>query len=212
VIGGVGAGFDGEYSISVVSSNSFTYADSNATGTVTNSGSATADSGALAGPQRSMVDSIVYTFNQAVNLTSSSFTIAVATNDSNAGVVPTLDVWSPDGGITWIVTFSGSGVVGNSIATGAYNITLNLSQVTAASSGLAGTGSRTDSFFRAYGDINGDGYVNTGDSFQFKKALTTYNPAFDYNDDGFVNTGDSFQFKKALTGPNFGDFTQTLLY
>jgi hypothetical protein len=32
------------------------------------------------------------------------------------GIVPTVAYASPDGGFTWVVTFSGSGVVGNSIA------------------------------------------------------------------------------------------------
>ena len=53
----------------------------------------------------------------------------------------------------------------------------------------------TDTFYRLFGDINGDGVVNAADNFQLKTALTTYNSAFDYNGDGVVNAADNFQFK-----------------
>ena len=82
-----------------------------------------------------MVDSIVYTFNQAVSLGANAFTLAVHSGDNAGGTVPTLSYASPDGGKTWVVTFSGSGVVGNSIANGAYDITLNSGAVTAVSGG-----------------------------------------------------------------------------
>ena len=56
----------------------------------------------------------------------------------------------------------------------------------------------TDTFYRLFGDINGDGVVNAADNFQFKTALAIYNAAFDFNDDGVVNAADNFQFKQSM--------------
>jgi hypothetical protein len=153
----------------------------------------------LIGVQRSMVDSIVYSFSEAVNLSGAVATIAVHSGQS--GTAPTL-IWtaispSSDGSSTqWAVSFSGSGVVGNSIANGVYDITLNSADVTSDANPAVTVQSRpTDTFYRLFGDINGDGVVNAADNFQFKTALATYNAAFDYNDDGVVNAADNFQFK-----------------
>ena len=73
----------------------------------------------------------------------------------------------------------------------------------------AGIGSATQSFYRLFGDINGDEVVNPGDNNRFKQALTTYNPAFDSNQDGIVNPGDNNRFKADLS-VNFLGFTPTI--
>jgi hypothetical protein len=151
------------------------------------------------GVQRSMVESIVYSFSEAVNISGAAATIAV--HSGQPGTAPTLN-WTAihpnsDGSATqWAVTFSGTGVVGNSIANGVYDITLNSAAVTSDANPAVNVQSRpTDTFYRLFGDINGDRVVNAADNFQFKTALTTYNAAFDYNDDGVVNAADNFQFK-----------------
>ncbi len=120
------------------------------------------------------------------------------------GELPTVSYSSPDGGLTWIVTYTGTGVAGGSIASGVYNLTLNPSAVTFLNSGatLALNNRGTDTFFREYGDITGDGVVNNSDNLQFKKTYldstgsTTYLAALDYNGDGTVNNTDNLQFKK----------------
>ena len=87
-------------------------------------------------------------------------------------------------------------MVGNSIANGVYDISLNTADVTSDANPTINIQPRpTDTFYRLFGDINGDGVVNAADNFQFKTALSTYNAAFDYNDDGVVNAADNFQFK-----------------
>ena len=173
------------------------------------------------GTQRSMVNDIVYTFNEAVNIVSPSmeanvFTIAIAAGWT--GTLPTLS-WAPvagSGNTEWAVSFSGASVTGGSIANGAYTITVNdPSAITAVSNSEAlslassGIGSATQSFYRLYGDINGDEFVNASDNLKFKQALTTYNAAFDFNDDGFVNASDNLKFKANLT-VNFSGFTPTI--
>ena len=87
-------------------------------------------------------------------------------------------------------------MVGNSIDNGVYDITLNSSAVASDANPAVNVQVRpTDTFYRLFGDINGDGVVNAADNFQFKAAMSTYNAAFDYNGDGVVNAADNFQFK-----------------
>jgi hypothetical protein len=175
----------------------------------------------LAGPQRSMVDQIVYVFNHAVTLAANAFTIALhagvtvnGVTSQTVGTLPTLSYSSPDGGVTWVVTFSGAGVVNNSIADGVYDLTLNHTAVTD-SQGQALAADRTDTFFRLYGDVNGDGTVNNTDAFKFKSTFLKgtgdagYLAYLDYNGDGTVNNTDAFQLKKRFLTAYAG-FTPTL--
>ncbi len=193
------------------STNTFTYVDNNAgaassagpSGTATIVGAAgTLGNGAVGSSQRSMVDSIVYTFNQAVTLGSNAFTLALQSFTNNGGgagnpspgTLPgagNLYYASPDGGITWVVTFSGANTVFNSIADGAYKITLNAAAVTAAVSGgtLTLGSSRSDVFYRLYGDNEGTsgtgtnlGNLDYGDfvnTYLQKDNTTSFNAAFD---------------------------------
>jgi hypothetical protein len=176
---------------------------------------------ALAGAQRSMVDQIVYTFNHAVSLAAGAVTIALHQNVTVNGVsgqavgtLPTLGYSSPDGGVTWVVTFSGNGVVNNSIADGVYDITLNHAAVSDAQ-GQALAADRTDTFFRLYGDTNGDGTVNNTDTFKFKSTFLKnvgdagYLAYLDYNGDGTANNTDAFQLKKRFL-TTYAGFTPTL--
>jgi hypothetical protein len=157
---------------------------------------------ALIGTQRSLVDSIVYTFSEAVALAPGAFSLAIDVEQT--GTVPTLNYTSSDGGLTWIVTFSGAGAVGNSIANGVYDITLDPSAVTSQAHPTAAIipgddGTFTETFYRLYGDCNGDQVVNASDNLQFKNAITTYDAIFDYNNDGVVNASDNLQFKRSIS-------------
>ncbi len=67
----------------------------------------------------------------------------------------------------------------------------------------------TQSFYRLFGDINGDEFVNAADNYQLKIALMTYNPAFDYYQYGVVNACDNWQFKADQT-VNFSGFTPSI--
>ena len=181
------------------------------------------------GTQRSMVEDIVYTFSEAVNIASPAvdpnvFTVAVAPGWT--GTVPTTVEWAPvagSGDTQWEVDFgvnpnaSGSqtGALA-SITNGAYTITVtDPSSITAqrdsqslnlAAGGINGA---TQSFYRLFGDISADGFVNAADNYQLKIALMTYNPAFDYYQYGVVNACDNWQFK-ADQSVNFSGFTATI--
>jgi hypothetical protein len=221
---GAASGYNGAYVIASVSGNTFTYTDAGAAGSSTGGGTATtnAATGILTNgatdftSQRSMVDSIVYTFNQAVNLGVNAIAINVL---GQGGQVPTVAYASPDGGFTWVVTFSGSSVIGNSIANGEYQIVLNASAVTAVSGpgapGLAGND--TESLYRLYGDTEGNGYqkVASADTNTFLGAFNTKSTqaAFlaylDFEDDGKINSADTNAF---LGGFNiaYKNFTATI--
>jgi Beta-propeller repeat len=173
------------------------------------------------GVQRSMVDDIVYTFSEPVSIlgpANDPNVFSVAVSPGWTGTVPTLS-WAAVAGSNdteWAVSFSGNGVTGGSIANGAYTITVtDPASITAESDGQAltfatdGIGGATQSFFRLFGDINGDGIVNAADNPYFKQALTIYNAAFDYSQDGFVNASDNVSFKSDLT-VNFSGFTPTI--
>ena len=168
----------------------------------------------LVGAQRSMVDSILYTFSEPVNISGAAATLAIHSGQS--GTFPTSLTWTAidphsDGSSTqWAVTFGGSGVVGNSIANGVYDITLNAADVSSDANPAVTVQSRpTDTFYRLFGDINGDGVVNAADNFQLKTAMATYNAAFDFNDDGVVNAADNFMFKSSQSS-NFGGIVYTI--
>lgn len=169
----------------------------------------------LAGAQRSMVNSIEYTFNQPVKLAANAFGIAV--HPGQTGTVPSLTWGMPnpdanDDDTQWVVQFYGKGIPGGtvgSIANGVYDITLNGSAVTNEYYPEQTGTSQTDTFYRLFGDINGDGAVNAADNVQFKTAMATYNAAFDYNGDGVVNAADNLQFKRDLS-ISYAGFTPTI--
>ena len=130
----------------------------------------------LAGVQRSMVDSIAYTFSESVNLTGAAATLAIHAGQS--GTLPTTLTWTAlnanaDGSSTqWALTFSGAGVSGGSIADGVYDITLNPTAVTSDANPAVTAQSRPmDTFYRLFGDAQGTGKVNASDYTAF---LSTY--------------------------------------
>ena len=161
-----------------------------------------------------MVDSIVYKFNQAVNLAANAFTV---TSTGQGGVVPTVSYASADGGITWVVTFSGAGVTGNSIANGEYQIVLNNSAVSAVSGSGALASNDTEKFYRLFGDTLGNGHyrVNATDNIAYLAAFGSRSTAanfaafFDVNDDGRVNATDNITWL-AEFGTRFTGFTATI--
>jgi uncharacterized repeat protein (TIGR03803 family) len=174
---------------------------------------------ALVGVQRSMVDSIVYTFSEAVNVGANAFSIAVHSGQN--GTAPSL-AWAAinpngDGSSTqWVVTFSGAGVTGGSIGNGVYDISLNSSAATSDANPAVTVQTRpVDTFYRLYGDINGDGRVNNADYAAFlstnglKAGQTGFNAGFDSDGDGRVNNNDYAAFL-TTNGMKLSGFTTTI--
>jgi uncharacterized repeat protein (TIGR03803 family) len=154
------------------------------------------------GVQRSMVQDVVYTFNKPVVIPDANAAFTVHVAGTIGTVPPTLIASAVPGsnGSKWAVSLTGQPVGAlASIANGEYSITINPGAVFAAEDGTTsmapGTG-ETDTFYRLFGDINGDRIVNNTDNFQLIKARFTYNPAFDYNADGTVNARDNVPFHR----------------
>jgi hypothetical protein len=141
--------------------------------------------------QRSMVESLTVTFNAPVTLAAGAITL-----ETQSGTAVAFSL-SPAAGpsATYVLSFSGSQFVGGSLANGQYVLTVNHSLVS--SSGGAMTADQSFSFFRLFGDYNGDGSVNNADYTVFKKAYgaavgsAAYNTYwyFDYYFDDYLNPG-----------------------
>ncbi len=166
---------------------------------------------ALAGVQRSMVDSIVYNFNEPVNLTAAAFAINVVVDNTSTGdkvgVAPTLNVAPVPFTNEWVVTFTdpvNGSVFGNSIANGAYSISINSAMVTSVTGGQNLSAGETDTFYRLYGDVTGVQSVKNVDANAFNRAWgnfyysANYNAALDYNDDGKYTNIDANAFNRAF--------------
>jgi GH25 family lysozyme M1 (1,4-beta-N-acetylmuramidase) len=160
------------------------------------------------GAQRSMIEDVVYTFNEPVTIPDANKAFTVALAGQMTGTLPSTLIASAVPGTNnaqWAVSLTGQadGVLA-SIANGEYSITLNPASVFAAANGTtAMTTGRTDTFYRLFGDINGDEVVNVSDEFQFSKAMTTYTPIFDVNGDGAINLADEFQASKSFSSGGY---------
>jgi hypothetical protein len=136
------------------------------------------DQPGLAGPdsptpnQRSVVDSIVYTFPEPVIAGTGAFTITQDTDAPSAeqsSTLPTLswtaiDPAGDDSSTQWSVTFSYSGEPDqDSILNGVYKISAVGPDIFLASSPATpvSTGTQVDIFYRFFGDFNGDQEVST---------------------------------------------------
>ncbi len=164
----------------------------------------------LAGAQRSMVDSIVFNFTEPVTLSAAAFSISVIVDNTSTGdkvgVAPTLNVAAVPFTNEWVVTFTdpvNNSVIGNSIADGAYSITINPALVTSVVGQNLSAG-ETDTFYRLYGDMTGVQSVKNVDANAFNRAWgnfyysANYNAALDYNDDGKYTNIDANAFNRAF--------------
>ena len=159
--------------------------------------------------QRSMVTSITVTFSSIVTLAPRAFEVVRQEGGTfNPNVTETV----VDGRSVDTLTFSGANIIGGSLPDGHYTLTIRGSQVHDSSSGLAldgaGTGTagtdHVDSFFRLFGDADGDGHVDLLDLLSFagtfgKRAGDQgFLAYFDYNGDGRVDLGDLVQLLRRV--------------
>jgi len=193
---------DGNYAITYVSAN----LTINATPTF-NSASVNGADSFLSSAQRSQLTSLVLNFSAPVIVAPNAFSVSnigLVTAQSPAALGASQIIVSGSGTnqitLRWgtgagVITRSGTGSRGNSLADGNWQLSIDPSKVT--SGGLQMTGSTdfgavpTDSFFRLYGDGNGDGIVNGTDSTAMRVALAapTLNAAFDWDGNGTTTAG-----------------------
>ena len=172
--------------------------------------------------QRLRVDSILYTFSEAVNIASTMPSRLLSTMGRPARLPP----WAGPRWVSqyrWlparrcIITFSGAGVIANSIADGVYDLTINSAAVTSDQNPAIAMQSRaTDVFYRLFADVNGDGRVSEADynAFLSTNGLHTADVGFiaglDANGDGRISGADynAFLFSN---GNRLNGFTATLI-
>jgi hypothetical protein len=167
-------------------------------GVVVNDGSA----------QRSMVTSLTVTFSTVVSLDLGAFELV----REEGGVIRlTVAQAVVDGHSMDTLTFAGPGIIGGSLADGHYTLTIHGDRIHdgfgQALDG-AGTGVEdsdgTDTFFRLFGDSDGDGHVGLDDLRSLASTLDKRagDPGFlwyfDHDGDGRVDRGDLFQFLRRL--------------
>lgn len=178
---------------------------------------------ALRGSQRSMVNSIAYTFTEPVNLAGNAFTLGTLTPTKigpavPATTTPAFTVTPLQGGLVWVVTWNST--PGHSIADGVYTIDLASSAVTSIATGAPMTLVRpTDTFYRLFGDSSGyesgTARVNAGDNVTLSTAwlkstgTAGYSVAVDSDADGRVNAGDFTPFSSRWLSV-WSNFTPTI--
>jgi hypothetical protein len=156
--------------------------------------------------QRSMVNSVTVTFDGPVTLDTGAFTL----NRVDGGPVE-LNVAASvvNGQTVAVLTFAGTDVIGGSLTDGSYTLTVQADQVhdrwgrelDGDGNGAAG-GDRVDSFFRLFGDSDGDGDVDRLDRDRFRSAFKSmagevnYLWYFDFDGDGDVDGRDNGQFNR----------------
>ncbi len=166
---------------------------------------------------RSMVNGITVDFDSVVSIAPGAFVLERKNGASwdNLDAELTIGIASSlfNNNTRATLTFSGSGIIGGSLADGNYrltmvaaNITWNGLQLDGDSNGSGGDNfvrgtADTDKFFRYFGDFDGNRIVNGLDLARFRMANgtlavdPTYNSIFDYNGNGVINGIDLAQFR-----------------
>jgi len=152
--------------------------------------------------QRSMIDSLTVTFTQPVTLGSGAITLNQLSQTGGASTPMSFSLSSPDGGTTWVLTFTDPSYIGHSLPDGAYALTITGSAVSN-SLGQTMAGTTTENFWRLYGDFEGTGRVDATDFGIFAPLFGQTVPSnlwyVDYNGDGKLDATDFGAF-----APNFG--------
>ena len=148
--------------------------------------------------QRSMIKDITYTFSSAVTLTSSAFTL---TRRSDGLSVPVSAVNANPDGLSYLLSFGGTSIIGGSLPDGVYDLVLHAANVRDGFGQSLGGGDQTYTFHRLFGDANGDGIVDNLDLFQFRNSLnvpSSYLMYFDFNGDSHVDNLDLFAYRSRV--------------
>jgi hypothetical protein len=105
--------------------------------------------------------------------------------------------------MTYIIKFSGPGVIGGSVPDGNYTL-ITLADKVDVLSGLPMTEDDVNTFVRLFGDVNGDGVVNSADKVYLLQAeadpASPYAPDFEYDGKDAIDRTEVAQFKKRYKG------------
>ncbi len=160
--------------------------------------------------QRSMLTSIDIKTSVLVRTDATKFELVNTTTGENIA----LNVYVIDELLTVQILFvSGPGVIsrplGNTLADGRYRLSVQsggiYSPTTQRSIGAISIGnSRSDGFYRLFGDMNGNGQIDNSDIRDMASALlrrstsARYVPALDFAGDGFIGVDDLARFLRNL--------------
>jgi alpha-L-arabinofuranosidase len=111
--------------------------------------------------QRSMVDSVTVDFSEPVTLATGAITLDQRSPTGGAPTPESFTLSNPSGDQeTYVLTFTGSQYVGNSLPDGVYDLVVQAALVTNAADSTLSGGDQTFSFYRLFGDFNGTGVVD----------------------------------------------------
>jgi hypothetical protein len=156
--------------------------------------------------QRSMVNSLTITFDRIVTFDPGAFGLK-RQDGSAVGLNVVASV--VDGRTIAVLTFTGTDIIGGSLADGSYTLTIRgdhirdeVGRELDGDGDGKGGGDRVDSFFRLFGDSDGDGDVDGQDRDLFRSAFgkhagdADYLWYFDFDGDGDVDGRDNGQFNR----------------
>jgi glucose/arabinose dehydrogenase len=136
--------------------------------------------------QRSMVRSVRLTFDNPVTLTPAAISLAIHANPlvPSPTLPETVSVLNSSGGTgldsIWNVTFSGASIIGGSLADGEYDLNVIANQVTDAFGQHPLANPATFTFYRLFGDADGNRTVNTVDIVNVRLEANTTQAAPDF--------------------------------
>ncbi len=163
--------------------------DTTSTGFTVNDGS----------PQESMVRSLTYVFPSPTEAGASAFVLLRNGKPSNID----LQVTPLSDEMTYLITFSGDGVIGGSVPDGHYTLITLYTKVRVLS-GPPITANDVNTFVRLFGDLSGDGVVNAADKALLLQAeanpASPYAADFEYDGKNVIDKTDIAQFDKRFKG------------
>jgi polygalacturonase len=151
--------------------------------------------------QRSMVTSLTVTFNEPVTLSAGAITLNLLSQTGGPSTpITNFNLNSPDGGTTWVLTFTDPSYIGGSLPDGAYEVSVSAAGVTGQGQNMATDQNFT--LYRLYGDFEGTGAVN-GDDFSLLvgllgKATNASTSDADFDGDGVISGADFSEFVARL--------------
>jgi hypothetical protein len=158
--------------------------------------------------QRSMVNSLTLTFDRAVNLSAGALRLERVSGSTRTASPATLSVAPLDPDVangvsrTWLVSFSGTSVIGGSLADGPYEITVDASVSRDAFGQPMTGGNRVFMFHRYFGDYDGNRTINNADYGRFQRSFGSsvgqdaYQWSFDFDGNRTINNADYAQFQR----------------
>jgi hypothetical protein len=152
--------------------------------------------------QRSMVTTLQVNFSSEVTIGSGAFTIRDPLNNAIAATI-NVSTQVVSGKTVATLTFSGTGIVGGSLADGRWRLNIDDALITDSNNGLPMAADYVSAqFFRRFGDNNANQIVDNVDQIQFRQSYGSsfgqpaFRKQFDYNNNNVIDNIDQLQFRQ----------------